>query len=112
MEIMERLKLHHHRCICGFCINKGDNFETYDSSVQCWEFAAIGEVSGLGVIKNIPTSGWARQVAVKKGYGYVAKYLYNDNLMYVRIYVVRYITDSKYHGVMGAEVNYQYPFVP
>ena len=99
-----------------------DNF--YDSYGYT-KFATIGKVSGLGSIKQIPTSGYAKPpVAVTPGYGYVAKCeetTYNpstgrndlvEKTTYLRIYVVDYIYSAGSGGVIGANVKYQYPFNP
>ena len=83
-------------------INKSDNFEGYYSNV-C--FASVGSIKGLGNVTSIPTSGWAKQVAVKPGYGYVAYY----NGTFYRIYVEDFIEGTS-GGVIGAEVKYQKPF--
>lgn len=86
----------------GICINKSDNFEGYYTNVY---FASVGAVKGLGNVTSIPTSGWANQVAVKPGYGYVA--YYNDT--FYRIYVEDYIENTS-GSVIGAEIKYQKPF--
>ncbi|MBR4553655.1 MAG: DUF5036 family protein [Bacteroidaceae bacterium] len=93
-------------------INNSDNFE-FDSG---WSYngkiASYGAVKGLGNVSNIPTNGWADEISVKPGYGYVA-YLYNKNSVengqYYRFYVVDYITTAG-GSVIGADVKYQKPF--
>jgi len=70
-------------------------------------FVSVGEVSGLGNIETIPTTGWAEQVGVYPGYGYVAYNSYKDT--YYRLYVKEYIAGTS-GGVIGAEVKYQKPF--
>lgn len=93
-------------------INNSDNFE-FDSG---WSYngkiASYGAVKGLGNVSNIPTNGWADEISVKPGYGYVA-YLYNKNSVengqYYRFYVVDYITTAG-GSVIGANVKYQKPF--
>jgi len=92
-----------------FVINGGNNFLGQGD----WKFASIGQVSGLGSVTYIPTSGWANSVAVKTGYGYVGKFTRKqDDITYVRIYVVKEIISSTSGGVMGFEVKYQSPFNP
>ena len=91
-------------CNSYFCIYN-DNF------AGDFTFATIGKLSGLGNITSIPTNGWANQVAVLQGYGYVAKYEYQGQITYVRIYVDSYLTSTS-GGIMGANVKYQSPFKP
>ena len=88
-----------------FYIDGGDNFV---SGNYRWVFANVGKVNGLGDVKAISTSGWAQQVAVIPGYGYVGKHYPNN---YIRIYVVDYI-ESTSGGIIGAIVKYQSPFEP
>lgn len=71
---------------------------------ECY-FASVGAVKGLGNVANIPTTGWASQVAVIPGNGYVA---YNNSRFY-RLYVTDYITATS-GGIIGADVKYQKPF--
>lgn len=60
---------------------------------------------GLGNVSNIPTSGWAEQMSVIAGHGYVA---YGNNQFY-RIYVVSDIAGTS-GGVIGSDIKYQKPF--
>lgn len=83
-------------------IDDGNNFSGSSSY-----FASIGKVRGLGNVSDIPTSGWASQVAVNPGYGYVA-YNGGDNQFY-RIYVEDYIVSTG-GGIIGADIKYQTPF--
>lgn len=83
-------------------IDDGNNFSGSYSY-----FASIGKVRGLGNVSDIPTSGWASQVAVNPGYGYVA-YNGGDNQFY-RIYVEDYIVSTG-GGIIGADIKYQTPF--
>jgi hypothetical protein len=80
----------------------------YITITASWEFTTIGQMSGLGNITTIPTSGWASKVAVIPGYGYVAR----CNATHVRIYVEEYILAAGTNGVIGAVVKYQSPFNP
>ena len=116
-------------CYTFFYI-KNDNFcgnidfysgSSYSWTGSFWDFAIYSQVLSLGNITKIPTSGWARQVAIIPGYGYVGRciHYYTDggiaeerrDTTYVRIYVTEYMTTSG-GGVMGAYVKYQSPFVP
>lgn len=83
-------------------IDDGNNFSGSSSY-----FASIGKVRGLGNVSDIPTSGWASQVAVNPGYGYVA-YNGGDRQFY-RIYVEDYIVSTG-GGIIGADIKYQTPF--
>lgn len=68
---------------------------------------SFGKVNGLGNVSYIPTTGWAENVAVIPGNGYVFcnKYDYS----FYRVYVTNIITDVN-GGVLGAEIKYQTPF--
>lgn len=72
---------------------------------QSTYFASLGAVKGLGNVAHIPTTGWATQVAVVLGSGYVA---YSQD-KYYRIYVKDYVISTS-GGIIGAEVKYQEPF--
>lgn len=82
---------------------KNENFKGDNSY-----FASVGSIKGLGNVANIPTTGWASQVAVIPGHGYVAYNKWGDKKFY-RIYVTDYITSTG-GGIIGAEVKYQAPF--
>lgn len=69
-------------------------------------FASVGTVKGLGNISAIPTTGWADQMSVIPGNGYV---VYCNN-QYYRIYVVDDIVSTS-GGIMGADIKYQKPFI-
>lgn len=69
-------------------------------------FASVGKVKGLGNVSAIPTTGWADQMSVIPGNGYVA---YCNN-QYYRIYVVDDIVSTS-GGIMGADIKYQKPFI-
>lgn len=66
----------------------------------------LGSVRGLGNIVSIPINGWANEVAVQPGNGYIA---YKDN-KYYRIRVEDWILAAGTDGIIGAEVKYQTPF--
>lgn len=76
-------------------------------------FVSLGAVKGLGNVSYIPTSGWADQVAVIPGNGYVVCKYYNaywgKSCTFYRVYVNSSITDVN-GGVLGTEVKYQKPF--
>lgn len=82
-----------------------DNIYIDTENFEGAKFASIGAVRGLGNIINIPTTGWASEVAVVPGNGYVA---YSNDKFY-RIYVVNYILNTS-NGIIGADVKYQDPF--
>lgn len=73
-------------------------------------FVSLGPVKGLGNITKIPTTGWAGEVAVVPGNGYVA-YVDNEANRYrfYRIYVVKNLIGES-NGIIGAVVKYQTPF--
>ncbi|MBQ9650928.1 MAG: DUF5036 family protein [Prevotella sp.] len=71
------------------------------------QFVSLGAMHGLGNVATIPVAGWANNVSVIPGNGYVA---YNENTnTYYRIYVKSY-TVNTLSEVIGAEVKYQRPF--
>lgn len=82
-----------------------DNIYIDTENFEGAKFASIGAVRGLGNITNIPTTGWASEVAVVPGNGYVA---YANDKFY-RMYVVNYILNTS-NGIIGADVKYQEPF--
>lgn len=82
-----------------------DNIYIETENFEGAKFASIGAVKGLGNVFNIPTTGWAYEVAVIPGNGYVA---YSNDKFY-RIYVVDYILNTS-NGIIGADVKYQEPF--
>lgn len=88
---------------CEIHIDAANNFVGYNSNV---EFASVGQVSGLGKMTSIPTSGWAKSAAVVPGTGYVARY----KSTYTRLYVVERIVNIA-GGIIGATVKYQSPFM-
>ncbi len=102
-------------------IDDGNNF-CYGWGSDSW--GLYGDVSlvkvdanCLGNITTIPTSGWAKQVAVKPGNAYIAKVectssendTYKGYTFYCRIYVTSWTTSATNNGIIGAEVKYQYP---
>lgn len=90
-----------------------DNGRTYlDNSIYIKNenfaganFVSLGEVKGLGNVTTIPTTGWAQQVSVIVGNGYVAY----ANGQFYRIYVLDNIVSTT-GGIIGADIKYQKPF--
>lgn len=70
-------------------------------------FSSLGSVRGLGNVAYIPISGWAAEVAVIPGNGYVVYDFLHQN--FYRIYVSDYIISTS-GGIIGADVKYQEPF--
>lgn len=87
-------------------IGEDNNFQT-DSFYDGADFALLPNVNKLGGITNIPKSGWAEKIAVRKGYGYVC---YSDrNNHFYRIYVEDEVRDND-GKVIGYNIRYQQPF--
>ena len=89
-------------------IGEDNNFQTVGGSAA---FALTTNVNKLSSITNIPKSGWAEKVAVRKGYGYVC---YKDAGYYTpavfyRIYVEDEMRDTD-GKVIGYNIRYQQPF--
>jgi hypothetical protein len=70
------------------------------------EVVSIGKVKGLGNIVSIPLNGWAQQVAIAPGNGYIVY----AKKTYYRIYVIDWILAAETNGIIGAEIKYQKPF--
>lgn len=95
----------------GVYINSANNFCSFYSGVQ---FCDMG-TKKLSAIKTVPTSGWAREVAVTPNHRYVIRYegtIWNSDLQrneqkvaYLKLYVVDYITSTS-GSIIGAEVQY------
>ena len=101
---------------CYIYIDRGNNLrgKSYEDKNPV-SFSIIGMVSGLGDINHIPTSGWASIVAVKPGYGYVARHKDGRTTVYTRIYVMQNIISASVNdnqGILGATIKYQTPFKP
>jgi hypothetical protein len=94
----------------SFFIGNNNNFYSWTGRV---EFATVGKVNGLGNVTRIPTSGWANQVAVVPGQGYVVAFRNwnTEEVTYLRMYVLSWVEAST-GGIIGARITYQYPFVP
>ena len=87
----------------GLYIDASNNFHG-----EGWMIASLGKMHGLGNVRDIPFEGWAENVPVTAGNGYVAHNDISDE--YIRIYVAENISDSASGGVSGAVVKYQKPF--
>lgn len=98
----------------GFYIDSGNNFRCGNDTMN---FVDVGNVGGLDGVRGIPSSGWAKSVAVQVGHGYVLNwnnYIWQPApgaTSYARLYVVEEIIGTN-HGVLGYVVKYQTPFVP
>jgi len=92
-------------------INESNNFcirsELY-SMGNCASITCVGSVKGLGNIKTIPSSGWANEVAVQPGYGYVitGSNGYSNKSHNARVYVKDWIVSTD-GGIIGAIIKYQ-----
>ena len=85
---------------CMLYITYNDNFycgPSYNSSM-----VSVGKVRKLSEIRKIPNNGYTKTPAVQSECGYV---LSCGDGTYARIYV------ASYNGV-GANIKYQYPFIP
>lgn len=81
-------------------------FITSANNFKGGKIAALGSVRGLGNVARIPSSGWADEVAVTPGNGYV---VYGNNKFY-RIYVEEFTLAAETEGIIGAAIKYQTPF--
>lgn len=98
--------------VSGFTSVRITNALNFDGDV-C-EFVSVGEINGLGNIVSIPSNGWANEVAVMPGNGYVARCSYytdNKYYEYARLYVKEWIVSTT-GGILGAVVKYQAHFEP
>ena len=82
-----------------------DNIYISNENFRGAYFTSVGAVKGLGNVPTIPTTGWAEQMSVIAGNGYVA---YSNNQFY-RIFVVSDIVATT-GGIIGADIKYQKPF--
>ena len=94
-----------------FWINSANNFYSDYHNVQICDMGT----KKLSAIKTLPTSGWAKEVAVIPNHRYVIRNeytLWNGSLQeyeqkvaYLKLYVVDYITSTS-GSIIGAEVQY------
>lgn len=88
------------KTISGISINDEDMF-----SGPGWMFSDLGELPGLGNVKNIPLSGWSNSAGVMKNHGYVAMHYDNGQPVFLRIFVSNLAKDE-----MGTTTGYQLKF--
>lgn len=99
-------------------INSANNFYVKDGAIGA--IASVGKVSGFSKIKKVPplniSGGWAQEVAVEPGMGYVViSYDSNgtivdengDTYVAARIWVEDWIEGTS-GGIIGAVVYYEY----
>lgn len=89
------------------CLYIGEDYN-FQSDYRDADFALLANVNKLGGITNIPKSGWAKKIAVRKGYGYVCCVDNNPENFY-RIYVEDEICDTD-GKLIGYTIRYQHPF--
>ena len=88
----------------GMHINSSNNFVFYyyyDGGGSN-QIASVGKVSGLSKVKEIPSSGWTKKIAVEPRMGYVVR----NNNRYARIWVKDWIEGTS-GGIIGAIVYYE-----
>lgn len=78
-----------------------------------YSIVSVGSVESLSKIDEIPEHGWASQVAVNQGYGYIVKmegeWYYGYFCRYARVYVNQLING----GVnMQYQPNWKYTYTP
>lgn len=88
-------------------INDANNFIGNNTSTAT-KIVSLGAMKGLGNVTRIPGTGWAKEVGVKKGYGYVA-YDGAKSHQFYRIYVTKSTTNVS-NEIIGWEVKYQKGF--
>jgi len=93
----------------GFISSFGIRNENFIGSGNGWSFASVGRVNGLGNVTQIPASGWANQVAIVPGHGYVARQSLTHARVYARMYAIDWVVSTG-GGIIGAEIQYQSPF--
>ena len=94
-------------------ISGSNNFYLYgyNNNSDC-DIVCVGNVRGLSRINNIPQYGWAKQVAVQPGQGYIIRSKnpsgseYSQWCKYARVYVVEWI-EGVSGGIIGATIRYQ-----
>lgn len=69
--------------------------------------ACVGPVKNISEIKTVPETGWAHEVSEEPGYGYVIKKSDSKTTVYVRVYVVSWITRTGDNGIIGLKFKYQ-----
>ena len=101
----------------GDCIFVGEELHLSESNNFYFYYYGskiidIGEVNGLGNVRNAPESGYYDEIAAIKGHGYIGRheYMYSSEYKYIRFYVVDYISSGS--SIRGMVIKYQYPFYP
>lgn len=97
---------------------KIDNVNNFRVNSAYWggdvDIVSIGQVSGLGKVNSIPTTGWSNKTAVVPGCGYIIRwqkelgenYTPRKIVQYARVYVVDY-RGGVSGGIIGAVIKYQ-----
>lgn len=87
-------------------ISVSNNFYVYSWYTNC-SITCVGSVSNIRRINRIPEFGWAGEVSVKPGNGYIIRHENcNGNCRYARVYVEDWI-ESTDGGIIGAVIRYQ-----
>ena len=92
-------------------ISGSNNFQSIGRWTET-DIVCIGNVNGLSKINSIPESGWASQVAVQPGFGYIIRSKnpngtgYSQWCRYARVYVEKWIEGTS-GGILGAVIRYQ-----
>ncbi len=100
---------------CYIYITPANNFYCYDYSVYSMEICDAG-AKKLSTVKNLPTTGWTKELAVIPGHCYVIKCIqdywdqaiqdYRDGApKYYKLYVNDFIYSTS-GGIIGAEIQY------
>ena len=104
-------------CFCGLYYGIADvGIGTLSMSASNtfggFDIAYVGTVNGLGSIKSIPKENLftGNGCAVIENGGYVLRGSSDNQGKYARLYVTHFLTSGG--GIVGAEIKYQYPFVP
>lgn len=89
-------------------IDSSNNFTSNQSDV---EFVSVGKVKSLSRITTIPTTGWAKSVAVTEE---KAGYIMRSNSGYARIFVEKLHRSDEfsynYGKITGVTIKYQAPW--
>ena len=91
-------------------INDANNFErSSDYTKYPTQIVDLGKMNGLGNVTKIPMLGWATEVAVQKGHGYVIYDGKNSTHQYYRFWVEKSTLNIS-NEIIGWQVRYQKPF--
>lgn len=87
-------------------VNEENNFDIRKGK---GEIACVGKVRGTGEI-SIPSKGWARELKVNVGYGYVFHQIaYDSRYSYPSVYVYVFVVSERlnvYNQIVGYNVRY------